>query len=159
LTGIDDLDFAAKVHSTTGAARERVDLAALLDREAASLREAAGQGGIELDVIRARMEVPAAVQPELADRLLFRLISAVAEHGQSGERLSVSAEQMGENARVSVNRPAALRGIPDDALFGIRAGDEALGGFTLRLVRGLARIAGGDLVSGLDSFALVFPRR
>jgi signal transduction histidine kinase len=159
LTGIDDLDFAAKVHSTTGAARERVDLAALLDREAASLREAAGKSGIELDVIRARMEVPAAVQPEIADRLLFRLIGAVAEHAESGERLSVSAEQMGENARVSVNRPAALRGISDDALFGTRAGDEALGGFTLRLVRGLARIARGDLVSGLDSFALVFPRR
>jgi signal transduction histidine kinase len=159
LTGIDDLDFAAKVHSTTGAARERVDLAALLDREAASLREAAGRSGIELDVIRARMEVPAAVQPELADRLLFRLISALAEHAEPGERLSVSAEQVGENARVSVNRPAALRGISDDALFATRPGGEALGGFTLRLVRGLARIAGGDLVSGVDSFALVFPRR
>jgi signal transduction histidine kinase len=159
LTGIDDLDFAAKVHSTTGAARERVDLAALLDREAASLREAAGRSGIELDVIRARMEVPAAVQPELADRLLFRLISALAEHAEPGERLSVSAEQVGENARVSVNRPAALRGIADDALFATRPGGEALGGFTLRLVRGLARIAGGDLVSGVDSFALVFPRR
>ena len=32
-------------------------------------------------------------------------------------------------------------------------------GFSLRLARGLARIAGGDLISGRDAFSLVFPRR
>jgi hypothetical protein len=33
-----------------------------------------------------------------------------------------------------------------------------MGAFMLRLVRGLARIVGGNLVSGADAFALVFPR-
>jgi hypothetical protein len=32
------------------------------------------------------------------------------------------------------------------------------GGFTLRLARGLARIAGGELASSRDAFSLVFPR-
>jgi hypothetical protein len=35
---------------------------------------------------------------------------------------------------------------------------EVQGVFPLRLVRGLARIAGGDLVSTREAFALAFPR-
>src|SRR6476660_6957448 len=79
LTAIDDLDFAAKVHSASGAARERVDLGALLDRAAGELREIAAQHGAAAEIIRARGEVSAAVQPELADRLLVRLFRAIAE--------------------------------------------------------------------------------
>jgi len=41
LTAIDDLDFAAKVHSSNHSARERVDLSALVDRAAAELRTVA----------------------------------------------------------------------------------------------------------------------
>ena len=159
LTAIDDLDFAAKIHSANGAARERVDLAALIDRESGSLREAAARGGIELEILRPRGEVAAAIQPELADRLLFRLLGALSEAVEPGERLTLSADQVGENARVSMSRPTSLRGVSDGALFEVRPGGDALDRFTLRLVRGLARIAGGDLVSSLDSLALVFPRR
>jgi hypothetical protein len=36
--------------------------------------------------------------------------------------------------------------------------DGVRGGFSMRLARGLARIAGGDLVAGRDAFALLFPR-
>lgn len=159
LTAIDDLDFAAKVHSASGSTRERVDLAALIDRESGSLREAALKGGIEVEILRPRGEVAAAIQPELADRLLFRLLGALSEVAEPGERLTLSADQVGENARVSMNRPAALRGVPDGALFEVRPGSDVLDRFTLRLVRGLAQIAGGDLISSLDSLALVFPRR
>jgi signal transduction histidine kinase len=159
LTAIDDLDFAAKVHTVGGTARERVDLAALVDRVAGELRGIAGERGVELEVTRPRGEVAAAVQPELADRLLFRLLSALAERAESGERLTVSAEQASDGARVSVSRPTVLRGIPDGDLFETPpAPTGAQAGFTLRLVRGLARIAGGDLVSGRETFALVFPR-
>src|SRR5439155_2390895 len=77
LTAIDDLDFAAKVHSAKGSAPERVDLAALVDRAARELRDRAGKRGVELGVVPARGEVPAAIEPELADRLLFRLFGAV----------------------------------------------------------------------------------
>jgi len=159
LTAIDDLDFAAKVHSATGATRERVDLAALVDREAAELREMAGRQGAELDLSRPRHEVPAAVQPELADRLLFRLFKAMAEQAGPGERLQVTVEQSGDGARIAISRPAMLRGVTDTQIFDTGQGDLGVGGgFTLRLVRGLSRIAGGELVSSRDSFALVFPR-
>ena len=159
LTAIDDLDFAAKVHSASGAARERVDLAALVDRETKELKECAAERGVEVDVLRPRGEIVAAVQPELADRLLFRLFEASVEQAAAGERLTLSADLAVEGARISVSRPAALRGMLDREVFGIRADERAVGaGFMFRLVRGLARIAGGDLMGGRDSFALVFPR-
>jgi len=159
LTAIDDLDFAAKMHSASGTGRDRVDAGALVDRAARELRDLTAGRGIETDLLRPRGEVPAAVQPELADRLLFRLFSAVAEQAQSGERLQLSVEQASGGVRVSISRPQAVRRLPDSELFDVAPGrDGARGGFSLRLARGLARIAGGDLVSSRDSFSLVFPR-
>ena len=157
LTAIDDLDFAAKLHSATGGRRERVDLAALLDREAGQLRELATKRGVDVDVIRARFDVPAKVEPELADRLLFRLFGALTDLAESGEGLQVAVELASDGARISISRPAALRGLSEAELFGSRA-NGGQGGFMLRLARGLARIAGGDLAPGRDTLALIFPR-
>ena len=50
-------------------------------------------------------------------------------------------------------------GVTDTQIFDTGQGDlSTQGGFSLRLVRGLSRIAGGELVSSRDSFALLFPR-
>jgi len=158
LTAIDDLDFAAKVHSA-GASQERVDLAVLADRAAGELREIAAKRNATLDFSGPRGEVTAAVQPELADRLLFRLFCALAEKAEAGERLQLSVEQGVDGARASISRPAVLRGLSDAELFDPTIGREGVeGGFTLRLARGLARIAGGELSSSRDSFSLIFPR-
>ncbi len=158
LTAIDDLDFAAKIHSAKGSARERIDLAALVSRATDELHGIAGKRGVEVLVSPARGEVAAAVEPELADRLLYRLFGALADRAAAGERLRVIAEAVNGNARIAISRPAALSGIADAELFGSAGAGQAEGGFSLRLARGLARIAGGDLVGLRDSFALVFPR-
>ncbi|MEA3067899.1 MAG: hypothetical protein QOK41_1306 [Sphingomonadales bacterium] len=158
LTAIDDLDFAAKVHSASAAARERVDLGALVDRAAGELRDIAAKRGVEVEMTRPRGEVAAAVQPELADRLLFRLFCALADRAEAGERLQLWVEQSGDGARISISRPVALRGLSEAALFDARVDRKGLQGGFLRLARGLARIAGGDLVGNRDAFALVFPR-
>jgi hypothetical protein len=157
LTAIDDLDFAAKVHSASGAARERVDLGALIEREAVELQGIAGRSGAVLDMVRPRFEVAAAVQPELADRLLFRLFSALAGEAGRGERLQLSADSVPDGARITISRPAALQGVGDSSLFDSGSEDRA-GAFSIRLARGLARIAGGDLVTSRDSMALLFAR-
>jgi len=154
LTAIDDLDFAAKLHSIGG--RERVDLAAMIERETSELRNVAAKHGINLSVVRPRFEVAAAIQPELADRLLFRLFNAIAEHAQEGERLQITAEPAPDGARLAITRPAALRAVPDAQLFDSTQLNAA--GFALSLARSLARIAGGDLVSSRDAIALVFRR-
>ena len=157
LTAIDDLDFAAKIHSASGSSRERVDLSALVDRESEQLRDYAAKRGIDLDVIRPRFEIGAAVQPELADRLLFRLFTVLLDLAERGEQLALSVDSALDGAKISVGRPLALKGIADAELFeaGRGSGDA---GFALRLVRGLARIAGGDLVASRDHFALVFQK-
>jgi len=96
--------------------------------------------------------------PELADRLLCRLFGALADRAEPGERLQVSAESAAGGARISISRPEALKGITDASLFESVGGEGVEGGFSLRLARGLARIAGGDLISSRDAFALLFPR-
>ena len=110
---------------------------------------------MDLDFAHSRFQVPARVQAELADRLLFRLFGALVELADAGERLHLSVDLTSDGARIAISRPAALRGMSDSEQVG---GNGRHGTFTLRLVRGLARIAGGDLVSGRDTFALVFPR-
>ena len=157
LTAIDDLDFAAKVHSAGGSSRERVDLSALIERESEELRGIAASRGIDLDVIRPRFEISAAVQPELADRLLVRLFGVLLNLAERGEQLALSVEAALEGVKISVGRPLALKGIPDAELFEAGRGPGDVG-FALRLVRGLARIAGGDLAASRDHFALVFQR-
>ncbi len=158
LTGIDDLDFAAKLHSATGLSRERVDLGALIERETPELADIASSNGAALDVLKPRFEVAAAVQPELADRLLFRLFTALCDLAERGERFQLSADTALDGARITVSGPTASRAAGEGARFDSRLRSEEPGAFSLRLVRGLARIAGGDLVSNRDTFALVFPR-
>jgi hypothetical protein len=158
LTAIDDLDFAAKIRSAKGAARERVDLGALLNRAAGELDEIARRRGLQVEVVRPRIDVSATLQPELADRLLLRLFGAVVDRAEPGERLQLWAEAGGEGARIVITRPAALKGVPDSELFDATTGAQLKGAFSFRLARGLAKIAGGDLAGSRDSLALVFPR-
>jgi len=158
LTAIDDLDFAAKVHSAKGSVRERIDLGALVDRAGGELRDIAAKRGIEVAVAAPRGAVSAAVEAELADRLLFRLFGALADRTERGERLEVAAEAAPGAARISITRPSAFKGTADAELFGVSDPEGVDGGFSLRLARGLARIAGGDLVTSRDALALTFPR-
>ena len=156
LSAIDDLDFAAKVHSAKGEGR-RVDLAELLDRAADSLRGLAAERGAHIEIAHGQRIPPAAVEPELADRLIFRLCSAVIGVAEAGEKLRLSVDQAGANCRISISRPVTLHGLSDAQLFDAPS-DAADDGFSLRLVRGLARIAGGDLVTSRAGFTLLFPR-
>ena len=162
LSAIDDLDFAAKVHSlAAGSGERRVDLARLLDRAGDMVRrEAAVPHGVEVDVSKTIGPVLAAVEPEIAERLLVRFGSAVVGRAEAGERVRISLEQSSEQCRLSISRPAALRSLPDAQLFDAPDGAEEglLAGFSLRLVRGLARIAGGDLVTSRAGLTLTFPR-
>ena len=164
LGAIDDLDFAAKIHSSTRPEDRRTDLGEQLETLADSLRSVAAGRRVELEFTRRPRMPGCAVEPELADRLLYRLASAVIEQAGAGERLRLAVEHSGAACRFSISRPAALRGLTDTQLFDPRpaaAADEDLGalgiGFSLRLVRGLARIAGGDLTASAAGITLLLP--
>ena len=162
LGAIDDLDFAAKLHSTARTSERRTDLGDQLEALEPTLRELAESRGVDLEVAR-RSPVPCAVEPEIADRLLYRLSASVIEFAASGERLRLAVEQHGETSRFSISRPAALRGLSVAQLFDPRPAAEDEGpvlgiGFSLRLVRGLAGIAGGELVTSPAGLTLLLPR-
>jgi signal transduction histidine kinase len=164
LGAIDDLDFAAKIHSAASADARRAEMGDQLDALAPTLRELASARGVDLEIARHPRMPLCAVEPELADRLLYRLSSAVIEQAGAGERLRLALEDAKGACRFSISRPAALRGISDAQLFDTRGGEAVEGagdtlgvGFSLRLVRGLARIAGGDLHTSPAGIALVLP--
>ena len=164
LGAIDDLDFAAKVHSSEANAGRRADLAELIGAAGASLRELAAARGAELELPRAPHGAIAAVEPELADRLLYRLCAAVIGRADARERLRLSIEQAGDQWRVSIGRPKALRGPaaaglfdPASDAFGKADAGAAAAALQLRLVRGLARVAGGDLGMTATAFLLLLP--
>ncbi|HEX8937809.1 MAG TPA: histidine kinase dimerization/phospho-acceptor domain-containing protein [Sphingomicrobium sp.] len=156
LTAIDDLDFAAKVHSSAGGAHARVNLGELVERLMPALRELAAARGVEVDGPRTSREATAATEPELADRLIFRMCSALIEQAESGERLRLGVDRAGERWRVSMARPVKLVTLSEEELVGGEADFEQ--SFSLRLVRGLARIAGADLVAPKGTISLLFPR-
>jgi len=156
LTAIDDLDFAAKVHSPTAGAQRRVNLGELVERLTPALRELASSRGVEVEGSRAIRDTTAATEPELADRLIFRMCSALVEQANPGESLRLVVEPAGERWRVSMTRPTRLFGLSEDQLMGGTADVEH--GFSLRLVRGLARIAGAELVASQGAISLLFPR-
>jgi hypothetical protein len=161
---IDDLDFAAKIHSSAGG-RRRVDFGELLESAGDPLGEAATRRSVELELLPSAGDCTAALETEIAERLIARFATAVIDRAHAGEHLRIEVERSGDECRLSITRPAALRSLPDALLF---EGVPALGsapddsgysaGFSLRLVRGLARIAGGDLVTGPATLSLVFPR-
>jgi signal transduction histidine kinase len=165
LKAIDDLDFAAKIHSSADAADRRADLAPLLEQAAASLRERASEKDGQIELAGSPGNAIAAIEPELAERLLVRLVGAVVERAERGETFRFAAEQTAAHWRVSITRPAGLLNIPEaelleaGAAFSDESESRALSiGFDLRLVRGLARIAGADLALPAAEFVLLFPR-
>jgi signal transduction histidine kinase len=165
LSAIDDLDFAARIHSSP-AAKRRTNLGELTERIAPSLREFAEAQEAELDCSRTTKNLEVAVEPELAERLILRMCNAIIERAQPKERLRLSVDQANDHCRVSISRPAALQGLADSQLFelglpGSRDEDRASvlsAGLMLRLARGLARIAGADLATSPAAVSLVFPR-
>ena len=155
LTAIDDLDFAAKVHSSEASDRPRVNIGELVERMTPSLRELGSPRGVVLDASRATSDLTAAIEPELADRLIFRTCGAMIERSGEGEHLRLSVGRTGDHIKVAITRPATLRGITDDELFGTAAA--TIEGFYMRLVRGLARVAGAELGASASAVTLTFP--
>jgi hypothetical protein len=158
LTAIDDLDFAAKIHSAGKGQQPPVNMGELVGRLTPALREIALENDVELESSRT-VHLSARVDPELAERVIFRICRALIERAEPRERLRLSVDQANGQCSVSISRPAALQGMTDDQLFGGDVQNTAFAGcFWLRLARGLARIAGADLVGTPSAIALVMPR-
>jgi signal transduction histidine kinase len=157
LKGVEDLDFAARIRSAHGSGGARCNLGDLLERIVGAVREAAAELGVEIEASRSTAELDAAVQPEIAERLVSRMCSAVIARAARGETLRLTADAAGGQCAVSISRPAQLDGQSDEQLFG--GGGEATAlSLPLRLARGLAQAAGARLTAGDHKLTLLFPR-
>ena len=156
LLAIDDLDLAAKMHSSTEEEDGGAQVDELIERMTPALRDLASARKAEVEFPKPLRGVTVDAEAELVDRLIFRMCVALIEQSAPGERLRLSVESAGARWRVSMTRPASLESLTEDQLVGTGSNLEQT--FSLRLLRGLARIAGAQVAAPDGKISLLFPR-
>ena len=148
LGAIDDLDFAAKLQADRGRPGSGTDLGMLLEGIAATLRREAGANQPRLDIALDTKRRRCALEPALAERLTSRFCSLLLDAATDRSQLLLHLDSAPGRCVLWVDwgRP-----------FGDPDSDRSPLGFGLRLVGGLARIAGGDLVVGSGRISLQLP--
>jgi hypothetical protein len=164
LEAVEDLDFAAKLRAERSHGTGSSRLADLLPPIADDLEQCLRKGGglLEVDIEDERLQC--ALSPALAERLARRLLLSLCEHVGKGESFRVAVSSEVGMALLVVVRPRSLDGLDEtrlvDPAFDPRDSHEAttIGlGFALRLVRGLAKVAGGDLRIDAHRLTLALP--
>lgn len=155
LAGFDDLSTAAKIETGTYITEVgSTDCDWLSQRLAERLRELSDVLNVTLNLVHAHPVRPFALDNHVAERLFSRLLSAVIIGCEPGEILDGRFRtEPGLNAvnRFVLSLPKKLADMDETELFGSGPLDDSydaplLGlGFSLRLVRSLARNVGGDL--------------
>jgi signal transduction histidine kinase len=162
LAAIEDLDFAARLQGRP-AGDGVTDLAEVLPPLAEELGNRALARDVRLRIVTSLGSLRCGLEPELARRLLSRLLGAAVDAAPDGQQVEVDVREARKRVTVSVTRPASTRHLTDDQIMdpsfqSEEEGSARLGlGFALRLVRGLARLAGGDLKLTAAEFQLVLP--
>ena len=164
LGAIEDLDFAAKLRSGEEMAGGQADLAHVLEAIESEILKKAQQAGVELrSLVEPHLPI-CGVDGALIERLLTRLVGVLIASAHPGETVQMTAAQWNDRCSVAIGRPLALQGVHDQELLDPRFTVSSIGqakvsiGFLLRLVRGIAQFAGGDLVLSGGKVVLVLPR-
>ena len=164
LAAIEDLDFAARLQGRQPADANSLPLADFLPELAEEWASRALARGVQLRIAPQAVQLQATLDRDLTARLLGRLVGAVIESSASGELVHLEAKEGRGRLAVDVGRPAATLNLGEAQLFdptfatGAEGEGARLGlGFALRLVRGLARLAGGDLRLAATEFQLILP--
>jgi hypothetical protein len=157
LSAIEDLDFAARIHSSNGSRHSRVHLGEVVERLVGRLRDSAAQRGVTLEASRTTADLTAATDAEIAERLIIRMCDAVIARASQGECLRLGVDKENSHCTVWISRPQSLAGASEEQLFGT-ADDAMSEGFPLRLARGLAHSAGTQLRATTNAISLAFPR-
>jgi signal transduction histidine kinase len=162
LAAIEDLDLGAQLQVKSGDAPV-TDLDEVLPPIAEDLGNRALSRDVRLRIVTSLGALHCGVEPELARRLLSRLLGAAVDAAPDGQQVEVDVREAKKRLTISVTRPMSTRQLSDDQLMDPAFqsdgdGTAKLGlGFALRLVRGLARLAGGDLTLTPVEFQLVLP--
>ena len=161
LAAVDDLDLAAKLQSGRLRNGEGSPLPELLAEVADRLEPELARKGVRLTLVQPGAAYRTSLQRDLATRLLQRFVEAVLGATGAGEELGLRTGSQGHLVAATLNRPAALGGRAEQELLDpsfSAPGESGLGtGFALRLVRGLAVVAGGRLEITAGGLSLHLP--
>ena len=161
LAAIEDLDFAARVQTGSAGPQVSTDLGEILPPLIEELAERSLARGVELRVTPISDQHPCALDRDLAERLLRRLLGAVVDSAAAAETIKVDVHEEKGRCLVSVTRPASTAHLSERQMLdpsfqstGEEDGSRLGLGFALRLVRGLVRLAGGSLKFTADHIVL-----
>ena len=166
LAGFDELERLAKLECGAIALDPGVtDLAALVQATVAQLEPHTGPRSSGFDLSRPESALAVTMAQEEAERLVWRLLAALASSAAPGERLAIGLTAEAAVAAVALQLPATLAVRTDEDLFHASApgGTQALSagmfgtGFTLRLARAEIRAAGGAMERTDDGLLITLP--
>ncbi|HEU5483212.1 MAG TPA: hypothetical protein VFU80_09010, partial [Sphingomicrobium sp.] len=154
LAAVEDIDLAARLKS-----HERLDAAELSDALAhgwEDIERQAQERGVTVAIASADEPARCGVSPQLLQRLVERMCLAVIGSSDEGESLIFRIGSEASGCALSVDMPRKLKATDLRPDRNRRAGDSAT--LPLRLVTGLARAAGGDLVASRGRLTLRLPK-
>jgi hypothetical protein len=169
LSGFDDLAIAAQMDRGVLEIRSgTTECNWLAERLALRLRTVSDSLNVEVNLSIADPVRPFAVEQVMAERLFSRLLASVVMGCEAGEvlrgRFSTEIGAIAQN-RFQLTLPTKLSGLTEQELLGSEpvttaaiGGSPLLGlGFSLRLVRNLARNVGGSLHFQNESLLIIIP--
>ncbi len=164
LAAIEDLDFAARLQGRRPGEGEGTPLSDIIVPLTGEWAANASVHGVQLRIAPRTVQLDSRLDRDLTTRLLTRFVGAILETASSGETIQVEAEAGQGRLSISVTRPVSTAQLAEAQLFdpsfspGAEGEASRLGlGFALRLVRGLARLAGGDLRPSPSDLTLILP--
>jgi hypothetical protein len=162
VTAIDDLDLAARLQSGREPPTAPVQVSDVLGQLAPELHERATDRGALLELEGVESGATCSLDPGISGQLIRRFCEAAIDLCAPDEPIRITLQMLRDRCSLSASLPASLRS--DDAqdlLAGTPAGthdDEPDPFFWLRLVRGLARIAGGEVMTADGKLSLILPK-
>ncbi|MEO5972204.1 MAG: histidine kinase dimerization/phospho-acceptor domain-containing protein, partial [Sphingomicrobium sp.] len=161
LAAIDDLDLAARLRSEQGHGGASSSLQQLVGDMLGELTRRAAERDVPLVVEPGSDAIRCAIEPVLGERLVRRFCAALIDAAEPGEPLRIAFGAEDGQCRVAMTRPRALTMPSGEAIAGAieRGGGELGAEFWLHLVRGLAHLAGGDLLVADDQLTLTIPQQ
>ena len=164
LAAIEDLDFAARLQNRQPGETDAAPLAEIIPPMAEEWAAQALGRGVQLRMSPQLSQLHAKLDRDLAGRLLKRFLGAVIGAAAPHETIHLDVKEGRGRLAFAVSRPAATLQLSETQLFdpsyatAAEAEGSRLGlGFALRLVRGLARLAGGELRLSTSQLTLMLP--
>jgi hypothetical protein len=164
LAAIEDLDFAARLQSRQPGETDAAPLAEIIPPMAEEWAAQALGRSIQLRMAPQLTQLHSKLDRNLATRLLKRFLGAVIEAAAPHETIHIEVKEGRGRLAIAASRPAATLHLSEAQLFDPSYATAAEGegsrlglGFALRLVRGLARLAGGELRLSASELTLMLP--